>query len=270
MTYSPIHRNHPIGRLALILVLGLTLSASAQPVIGSAAPNFTLNLAGGGGSVTLANWIGDVVYINFLGATCPDCIADGFLSEEVYDMFAANENLHVIGIDVWNLPSVFVNTTFRANSGITYPLLITGRATGIAYNMEVEPVPSTQDVEHRGHVIIDQQGVIRYYARYNPFGVEQQQEIIALLNTLLDPCANLPQLDPPREATMRMNDDGSDIKLSWQPVPCATHYLVYRSLTGDWNDAEMLGETCDFAFPVHPTENELAIYRIVAQRQATP
>jgi len=254
-------------RLAIILGLlcGFAPGVLAQPAVGSAAPNFTLNLAGGGGSVTLSNYLGEVVYLNFFGATCPVCIEDGPLSQEIYEMYDSVSDVNIFGIDVWNLPSFYVNTTFRTNSTIQYPLMYNGRATGIAYNMEVESVPSTTDIEHRGHLVIDQQGIIRYYAIYDPLGVEQQQEIIATIESLLDPCAGVP-LDPPQSAVMLFNDSTQELKFCWQPTPCASRYLVYRSVAGDWNDTELFGTTTDAFLPLPNYPEGMYIFRVVAER----
>lgn len=241
------------------------MDLAAQPAVGTAAPNFTLNLSTGG-SVSLSSMFGEVVYLNFFGATCGDCIADGFLSEEVYDMFVTNSEFNIYGIEVWHLPTPYINTTFRANSGITYPLLIQGRPTAIAYNMEVEPTPSPTDVEHRGHVIIDRQGIIRYYAIYNPFDATQQAEIIAMLNTLLDPCFGIPELDAPREAAMIRMDEFGPLKICWDPVPCATRYLIFRSLSGDWTDETIVGVTPEVVYHLELTEDSLATFRVVAER----
>lgn len=250
--------------IVLTCLIGLGMDLVAQPVIGSVAPNFTLNLVNGGGPITLANFAGEVVYLNFFGATCSDCIEDGPLSEEVYDMFVTDSNFNIFGLDVWNLPAPYVNTTFRANAGITYPLLGSARTTGYAYNMETVSVPSMTDNEHRGHVIIDQQGIIRYYAIYNPLGTPQQTEIIDMIEMLLDPCGSISELDPPGEAIIVIPESGP-VKVCWNYVPCATRYLIFRSILGDWSDEEMLGTTTEYIFALEDTMAESASFRIVAE-----
>ncbi|NUO19254.1 TlpA family protein disulfide reductase [bacterium] len=254
-------------RFAILLtcLLGLRMDAAAQPLVGSAAPNFTLNFSNGG-SFTLSSLLGEVVHLNFFGATCGDCIADGLLSEEIYDLFATNTAFNIIGIDVWNLPAAYVNTTFRTNSGITYPLLVQGRNTAIAYNMEVNPVPSTTDIEHRGHVIIDQQGIIRYYAIYNPFDETQQAEMICVIKNLLGIAP-----PPPQNAAIIRMDEFGPLKLCWQPAVepegCDMRYLVFKSFAGDWSDEEFVTSTFETAIMLTSFPDSTCIFHVVAERQ---
>lgn len=248
--------------IALTCLLWLGMDAFAQPVVGTAAPNFTLNRSNpGGGSVTLSSLLGEVVYINFFGATCPICISDAWISEQINQQFLDNPSFNMLGIDVWNLPSTYVNTTFRANTGITYPLLVQGRNTGIAYNMETNPVPSPTDIEHRGHVIIDQQGVMRYYAIYDPLDTLQQEEMICVLKSLLE----MPPARPMNAAVSVLEENGP-LRLSWLPdTTCSLRYSIYRSITGDWTDIELLGTTLETVFIIDQIEDYSATYHVTSE-----
>ncbi len=251
-------------RFAIVLtcLLWLGMDTFAQPAIGTAAPNFTLNRSNsGGGSVTLSSMLGEVVYLNFFGATCPVCVSDGWISEEIFHMFETNSDFNIYGIDVWNLPQTYVNTTFRANSGITYPLLVQGRNTGIAYNMETSSVPSPTDIEHRGHVIIDRQGIIRYYAIFDPLDAVQQHEMICALKSLLE-------LTPPRpiNLSLAVMDEEGPLRLSWPPdTTCPLRYTIYRSISGDWTDIELLGTTLEPVFIVDQLEDYAATYHVTSE-----
>ncbi len=240
----------------------LGTNSFAQPVVGTAAPNFTLSRSNpGGGTVTLSSMLGEVVYINFFGATCPVCISDAWISEQIYQLFLDNSSFNMLGIDVWNLPAAYVNTTFRANTGITYPLLVNGRNTGIAYNMETNPVPSPTDIEHRGHVIIDQQGIIRYYAIYDPLDTLQQTEMICVLKTLLEE----PPARPMNAAISVLEETGS-LRLSWLPdTTCSLRYTILKSLTGDWEDAEIVGTTTESVFLIETIVDSLATFHVTAE-----
>ncbi|MBL0062025.1 MAG: TlpA family protein disulfide reductase [bacterium] len=231
-------------------------------MIGSAAPNFTLTRSNpGGGTVTLSSLLGEVVYINFFGATCPICISDAWISEQIYQQFLTNPSFNMLGIDVWNLPAAYVNTTFRANTGITYPLLVNGRSTGIAYNMETNPVPSPTDVEHRGHVIIDQQGIIRYYAIYDPLDTLQQREMICVLKSLLDMAPARPM-----NAAISVLEESSTLRLSWLPdTTCPLRYTIYKSVTGDWTDLEIIGATTEPVFLIETLPDSMATYHVTAE-----
>jgi peroxiredoxin len=250
-----------LHRFAVILIclLGLATVASAQPAIGTAAPNFTLNRSNGG-SETLSNYLGEVVLLDFFGATCGDCIADAPLVQDVYEMFATNSDFNMIGIDVWNLPAPYVNTTFRAQTGITFTLLVNGRTTGYAYNMETNPVPSATDNEHRGIVLIDRQGIMRNYWIYTPFDVPEQQQIVQELQ-----CELSELLDAPQAAALVLVDEDT-CKLCWHLVPCASRYTVFRSLTHDWTDETIIGTTTTEVFILNIHDFERAAYRVVAER----
>lgn len=252
-------------RFAIVLtcLLGLTLTVVAQPAIGTAAPNFTLNNVNGSGPVSLSSFLGEVVLLNFFGATCGDCIEDAPLTEAIYQMYQTNPDFNIIGIDVWNLPAVYVNGTFRAQTGVTYTLLANGRTTGYAYNMEVNPVPSATDNEHCGYVIVDREGIMRHYWIYHPFDVTQQQEIICALNRMLAIPPSVPQ-----RVVILTNDDGDPFKLCWDPVPCATNYLVFRSLAGDWSDETLVESTTLYVYSIAEVPFGLTMYRVVAVNAA--
>lgn len=258
-----------MGQFAVTIcfILGLVGSAKAWPSPGMVAPNFALDgsVTGPVDSIRLSNLLGDVVYINFFGATCPICQSDGWLSEQIYDTFATNSEVSILGVDVWNGPAFYLNGTFRTNTGITYPLLINGRTTGYAYDMENEPVPSPTDNEGRGHVVIDQQGVIQYYQNYNDFDETHRDEIIAMIRSLLDPCAGITELEAPASAAMVMT--GVGLKFCWTPVPCATRYLVARSLVGDFSDETIVDIVTDNITVIDP-QHDFAVFRVIAERVA--
>ncbi|MBK6767320.1 MAG: redoxin domain-containing protein [bacterium] len=248
----------------LICLAALAGSVRAWPSPGMVAPDFILDQSTTGpDSIRLYDLLGEVVYINFFGATCPICQSDGWLSEQIYDTFATDPNVNVLGLDVWDAPVFYLNGSFRTITGITYPLLHHARATGYAYDMENEPAPSPTDNEGRGHVVIDQQGVIQYYANFDFFDETNRDEIIALIRSLTDPCHGVPELPPPLNAAVSVDSVG--VHLFWQPVPCATRYLIMRSLTGDFQDeiiADIVPGPPVFIMPTY----DLAVYRVVAER----
>ena len=247
----------------VIGLFGFGTIALAQPAVGTLAPDFTLNSMDGSGPVTLSSFQGEVVLLDFFGATCGDCLEDAPLVQDIYLMFNSNPDFNIIGIDVWNLPAPYVNATFRAQTGVTFTLLANGRNTGYAYNMEVDPVPSAIDNEHRGYLIVDRQGVIQNYWIFNPWGVDQQQEIIQALQVQLDPCYGIDELDAPQQLVIMLVSEDS-YKLCWNPVQCATRFNVFRTVTQDWANEILVGTTTTETFDVNINEFETALYRVVA------
>lgn len=268
--YFALLRTANMNRLAVMVIcaFGLAGSLKAWPAPGMIAPEFALDgsLTGPADSIRLSALLGEVVYINFFGATCPICQSDGWLSEQIYDTFATNSEVNIFGIDVWNGPAFYLNGTFRTLTGITYPLLINGRTTGYAYDMENEPVPSPTDNEGRGHIVIDQQGVIQYYQNYNDFDETHRDEIIATIRALLfDPCDGITELETPIGAAMVFSEVG--LKFCWTPVPCATRYIVTRSLTGDFSDEEIVDIVTGNITVIDP-QDEFAVFRVIAERES--
>lgn len=247
------HRRH----FLCVLIFGLLHAglAGAWPFAGMVAPDFTLNRTDEG-TESLSNYQGSVVYLNFFGATCPICISDGPLSEQIYQTFAGNPEVVTLGIDVWNLPRTYVNTTFRANSGISYTLLYNGRTTGYAYDMENGGSSST-DNEGRGHLVVDQQGIIRYYANYESFGPDERDAVICTIRDLLGM-----GIEPPARAMLLRQGEG--FKLCWDRVFCATRYFVMRSIAGDFSDEEIIAVTVDNAHVIPVIDPEFAIFQVVA------
>lgn len=259
-----------IHRLAVLLICLAALAGSARawPVPGMVAPDFILDQSTTGpDSIRLSNMLGEVVYINFFGATCPICQSDGWLSEQIYDTFATNPNVNTIGVDVWDAPVFYLNGSFRSITGITYPLLHHGRTTGYLYDMETNPDPSPTDNEGRGHVVIDQLGIVRYYANYEFFDETNRDEIISLIRTLLDPCADIQELDAPLSAAMAYEDSVGISYLFWDPVPCATQYLIMRSLSGDFLDEIIVDIVPGPPASIVPAF-DFAVYRVIADRPA--
>jgi peroxiredoxin len=228
------------------------------------APNFTLNRTpqSGGGQFTLSNYSGKAVYLNFFGYTCSLCIANGWVSEEIYDTYSSDSNFVTAGIDVWNGPATLVESHFRAQSGVSYQLLTNGRTTGYAYDMENGGSNAT-DNEARGHLIIDPQGIIRYYVPYdtlfnNPnFHMQQMLDVIA--------CLLSPPPQPPQDVTIYPL--GSDrYHLRWSPVPCTENYSIVGSFLGDFTDQFWVGESQTSEFTIEILADTFAFFRVEASR----
>ena len=130
-----------------------TSSSSITDSIGKEAPNFTYTSLSGD-SISLSDFKGKVVYLFFYGANCPHCRSNGPVTESaIYQMFKDDPNFIALGLDTWNT-SVSDNSSFRATTGISYPLLLNARQSLIDYYGNASSYDRS--------VVIDADGAIAY------------------------------------------------------------------------------------------------------------
>ncbi|MFQ5576917.1 MAG: redoxin domain-containing protein, partial [Anaerolineae bacterium] len=122
------------------------------PLAGQTAPDFTLP-AVGGERVSLADYRGQVVLVNFWATWCPSCIAEMPDYEAVYRQYTASGAPFVV-LAVNLQESRQQAEQFSAGLGLTFPVLLdqTGDVTIGQYRLAGMP----------GSVIVDRNGVIAY------------------------------------------------------------------------------------------------------------
>ena len=131
-----------------------TSSPSGAPVgiqIGDAAPNFTLKTLDGK-QVSLSDYRGKPVMINFWFATCPGCLAETPGIERFYAaQQAAGKSFVILAVnDVDDAPTA---QQFVQQYGITYtPVLDDNQRVATLYNLNATPTS----------YFIDRQGIIRF------------------------------------------------------------------------------------------------------------
>ena len=144
-----------IGTFSLI-VLSCSSSSGPETSMGespdnpSAAPDFSLESLDGG-NINLKDFKGKVVYIFFIGYSCPPCIASAPVTEQIYQKYK-DEDVQVIAIDVWDGGTADVSA-FRDNTGVTYPIGMNGSSIGSSYG-----------VSNDFSVVIDNEGYLVYKA----------------------------------------------------------------------------------------------------------
>ncbi len=137
----------------LFLILMLAGVALSQ-VVGSQAKDFSLQQLDGG-TVSLSDYNGMVIYINWFGYACPTCLQEGNATQtQIADKYTG-QNFVALGIDTWDGNSSGVQN-YRSQTQITYPLLLKGGSTA-----------SDWGVSYQYSTVIDQQGVIQFYDRTN-------------------------------------------------------------------------------------------------------
>lgn len=121
--------------------------SSARARVGEAAPDWTAPTSVGG-SLSLASFKGDPVYLNFFASWCPPCNEEApYINAEQKKY--ADRGLHVIGID--ELESAKKAQAFRLAHHLVYPAVVDSGLLQTQYEVNGLPV----------HVFIGRDGIIR-------------------------------------------------------------------------------------------------------------
>lgn len=145
-----------IGLLALILTQLLTPASNARsdPLIGHAAPNFSLPIlhsGSTGSSLSLSNFKGKPVVLNFWATWCAPCKEELPLLEQTWKQTQAQgKDVVFLGIDFQESNNVALS--FLRPFGITYSILLdTSGAVGFSYN--ITSLPQTIFINRQGVVV---------------------------------------------------------------------------------------------------------------------
>jgi len=156
----------------LILVVSLLCAASAVATyeVGDTIDDFTLNDLNGL-PISLSDYAGDIIVINFFATWCPGCNDEASELENNIHLAYQEYNVTVLAIDILEDSAIVQN--WVTGQGVTYQILLAPnwdlfssfpRAGGIPYN-----------------AVIDSDGVLRYSKI-----LFDEEAIILTLDTLLD------------------------------------------------------------------------------------
>jgi len=121
-----------------------------SPREGFSAPDFTLDLLGGG-QVTLSDLRGQVVMINIWASWCPPCREEMPAIQNVYDAYK-NQGLVMLGVNTTYQDSEGEAATFVDEFSLTFPVPL-DRHGKVSNLYQLRGLPSTY--------FVDRQGVIR-------------------------------------------------------------------------------------------------------------
>lgn len=140
--------------------------------VGDMAPDFTLPKLGGG-TFSLHDTKGKVVFIDFWATWCGPCRAAIPHLQKFYEKYKS-QGLIVLGVDVWEYSGVDAVKRFRDSYKLTYDILL-GTDTGIDSLYEVEGIPTMWLLDRNGVITWTQEG-------YGPgLEVEVERQIKAAL-----------------------------------------------------------------------------------------
>jgi cytochrome c biogenesis protein CcmG/thiol:disulfide interchange protein DsbE len=132
----------------LLAGLGRDPSVIASPLVGRAAPNFTLPQLDGP-SVTLSKLRGQVVVINFWASWCTECQVEQAALDQTWQQFQ-DSGVVVIGVNFEDSTSA-ARDYVRAKD-VTYPVVEdAGSKTALAYGLR--GVPETFVVNRSGRIV---------------------------------------------------------------------------------------------------------------------
>ena len=136
-----------LSRVPPAVTTGGAPPANASPREGFSAPDFTLDLLGGG-QVTLSELRGKVVVVNLWASWCPPCRAEMPAIEKVY---RANKDR---GLEVLAVNSTFQDSeadaaAFVQDFGLTFPIPL-DRMGAVSNRYLLRALPSTYFIDRRG------------------------------------------------------------------------------------------------------------------------
>ncbi len=145
-------------------------SSSNAPVgfqVGDVAPNFTLTTLDGK-QVSLSDYRGKPVMLNFWYATCPGCLAEIPGMQQFYaSQQSAGKDLVILGIN--SVDNAQTAQQFVQQEGMTYPVVLDNQQqVATLYNLTATPTS----------YFIDRQGIIRS-VYVGPIGVATLQQRVA-------------------------------------------------------------------------------------------
>jgi len=155
------------AKITLELNLNAKTTVVVGPEIGDLAPDFTL-LTVDGKEVTLSQFRGKTVILNFWDTTCPACSEEMPFIQAVFDEWP-RDKLEVLGISGERIQFV---SGFIDSRGLTFPVLLDANET-IKTTYRVSAYPTT--------FFIDSDGVIKVI-KSGRFA--SKAEIVTILNSL--------------------------------------------------------------------------------------
>ncbi len=135
--------------LALLAPSACAITENSGPkLINSPAPDFTLKYTDGR-SVKLSSLLGKTVVINFWATTCPPCVAEMPIFQQLYDEWSGRNDVVFLSIDLGE-DSAKVKL-FMDTRHLTFPVLLDPNFEAGQY-YQVHYTPSTCLIDSQGYL----------------------------------------------------------------------------------------------------------------------
>lgn len=139
--------------VCLVVLVGFAIyrvstDTGGEPVEGDKAPDFTLTTVDGK-QVSLHDFKGKPIMINFWGTWCPPCQSEMPAIEEAYKV-NKNKGFQVVSIDIHENELPVAN--FANQYGLTFPILL-DKDRDIVKLYKIEPIPSSFFINSDGVIV---------------------------------------------------------------------------------------------------------------------
>ena len=149
-----------LGIIAL-LAFGFTTDPKKvpSPLMGRPAPDFQIDELYGEQKISLSEFKGIPIVLNFWASWCAECQTEAFILEDFYQKYGAdNKQLVMIGIAIQDSPKKARN--FARHFGKSYLLGLDDEAGNIALDYEIYGVPETFFIDPEGNIFHKTIGLI--------------------------------------------------------------------------------------------------------------
>jgi len=148
-----------------------TQARSSSIQVGAVAPAFTLPTPAGK-QISLSDFRGKPVMLNFWYATCPGCLAETPGMQKFYtSQHARSKGFVILGVNI--VDDAQVAAQFMQQRALTYPVVLDqNQHVMVLYNINVTPTS----------YFIDRHGIIRVIA-YGPVDDTTLQQDVAQINS---------------------------------------------------------------------------------------
>ncbi|MCY0876919.1 MAG: TlpA disulfide reductase family protein [Firmicutes bacterium] len=137
-----------------LISAGRGQAVAFSPTLGHRAPLFTLKSLAGQ-SVSLSQFAGKLVFVNFFASWCPPCQAETPDLVKMYKQYGSR--VQFIGVDLTSSDTEADVRKFVARYGITYPVLL-DQEGAVAQSYQVLGIPTSLFIDRSGVIVAKAEG----------------------------------------------------------------------------------------------------------------